>query len=240
MKLIVILVNLSLILLPLKSEENIPNNLIQAKINNPFKLSKITYRLNNIDHISRTELTSTQLEADSKLEHFYILDPLFTVIEEDNPYKTIRASIGHFNRTSNLIEFEENVQIKISTSNQNLLLDTNKLFIDNQSDVIISPLDTYFQSSNFHIHSKKLTIKNFSKKQNEIIFKEGNIINPDTNEKLGSAHEINYALDSDILIMKGSAVIKNKNISIHADEIHYNPEIKKIIKSINSKIINNS
>ena len=40
--------------------------------------------------------------------------------------------------------------------------------------------------------------------------------------------------------MKGSAVIKNKNISIHADEIHYNPEIKKIIKSINSKIINNS
>ena len=107
MKLIVILVNLSLILSPLKSEENIPNNLIQAKINNPFKLSKITYRLNNIDHFSRTELTSTQLEADSKLEHFYILDPLFTVIEEDKPYKTIRASIGHFNRTSNLIEFEE-------------------------------------------------------------------------------------------------------------------------------------
>ena len=40
--------------------------------------------------------------------------------------------------------------------------------------------------------------------------------------------------------MKGLAIIKNKTLSVHADEIHYDPDRKKIIKSVNSKIINNS
>jgi lipopolysaccharide assembly outer membrane protein LptD (OstA) len=215
-----------------------PDTLSNAKINTPFKISKILYT-SNIDNI-KTELTAPRLGADSNLEHLYLLDPSFSVIEKNNHNKTVRASVGHFNRIHNLIEFEKNVQIRISSNTKNVLLDADKLIVNNNDDIVTSPLGSYFQANNFHISSKKLTIKDFTKQQNKIIFEDGKIINPDTNEKLGSANKINYSLDSGILIMKGLAIIKDKNISVHADEIHYNPESKKIIKSINSKIINNS
>jgi lipopolysaccharide export system protein LptA len=119
-------------------------------------------------------------------------------------------------------------------------LDTGNLILNRDDDLITSNTNTYFKASNFNISSRKFIIRDFSTDQNQIIFEDGKLLNPDTNEKLGSASEINYSLDSGILIMKGSAVIKNKALSIHADEIHYDPERKKIIKSVNSKIINNS
>ena len=231
---------LSLNLLPLELQENSSKTSNPNKINQSFELSQITLILNNQNHDVITELTAPRLNADSSSEQLSILNPLLKVKEKNKSSKTIRASRGLYNRTSNLLEFEKNVQIKISSITQNLLLDTNKLILNNQDGSITSPVDTYFQSNDFHIHSKNLKIVNFLERQNKIIFENGIIINPDTNEELGSANKIKFYLESDLLIMQGLAVIKQKAISIQADEIHYNPVLKKIIKSINSTIINNS
>ena len=231
---------LSLNLLPLELQENSSKTSNPNKINQSFELSQITLILNNQNHDVITELTAPLLSVDSSSEKLSILNPLLKIKEGNKSSKTIRASRGLYNRTSNLLEFEKNVQIKISSITQNLLLDTNKLILDNQAGSIISPVDTYFQSNDFHIHSKSLKIVDFLERQNKIIFENGIIINPETNEELGSASKIKFYLESDLLIMQGLAVIKQKAISIQADEIHYNPVLKKIIKSINSKIINNS
>ena len=237
MKLFLILINLSLVFLPLNSEQNIPNTVNQTEIKTQLKIDKIIYSSNR-DQI-KTELTAPQLNVDRNLEHLYISDPSFS-IRENNSYKTVTASSASFNNKNNLIEFDEKVQLRISSSFENLLLDTGNLILNRDDDLITSNTNTYFKASNFNISSRKFIIRDFSTDQNQIIFEDGKLLNPDTNEKLGSASEINYSLDSGILIMKGSAVIKNKALSIHADEIHYDPERKKIIKSVNSKIINNS
>lgn len=230
---------LSLNLLPLELQENSSKTSNPNKINQSFELSQITLILNNQNHDVITELTAPLLSVDSSSEKLSILNPLLNIKEGNKSSKTIRASRGLYNRTSNLLEFEKNVQIKISSITQNLLLNTNKLILDNQNSSIISPVDTHFQSNDFHIHSKNLKIVDFLERQNKIIFENGIIINPDTNEELGSANKIKFYLESDLLIMQGLAVIKQKAISIQADEIHYNPVLKKIIKSINSTIINN-
>ena len=237
MKLFLILINLSLVFLPLNSGQNIPNTVNQTEIKAQLKIDKIIYSSNR-DQI-KTELTAPQLNVDRNLEHLYISDPSFS-IRENNSYKTVTASSASFNNKNNLIEFDEKVQLRISSSFENLLLDTGNLILNRDDDLITSNTNTYFKASNFNISSRKFIIRDFSTDQNQIIFEDGKLLNPDTNEKLGSASEINYSLDSGILIMKGSAVIKNKALSIHADEIHYDPERKKIIKSVNSKIINNS
>ena len=237
MKLFLILINLSLVFLPLNSEQNIPNTVIQTEIKTQLKIDKIIYSSNR-DQI-KTELTAPQLNVDRNLEHLYISDPSFS-ITENNSYRTLTASSASFNNKNNLIEFDEKVQLRISSSFENLLLDTGNLILNREDDFITSNTNTYFKASNFNISSRKFIIRDFSTDQNQIIFEDGKLLNPDTNEKLGSASEINYSLNSGILIMKGSAVIKNKALSIHADEIHYDPERKKIIKSVNSKIINNS
>ena len=230
---------LSLNLLPLELQENSSKTSNPNKINQSFELSQITLILNNQNHDVITELTAPLLSVDSSSEKLSILNPLLKIKEGNKSSKTIRASRGLYNRTSNLLEFEKNVQIKFSSITQNLLLDTNKLILNNQDGSITSPVDTYFQSNDFHIHSKNLKIVNFLERQNKIIFENGIIINPDTNEELGSANKIKFYLESDLLIMQGLAVIKQNAISIQADEIHYNPVLKKIIKSINSTIINN-
>ena len=139
-----------------------------------------------------------------------------------------------------MIVFEDNVQIKISSNSQSLLLNTTRLILNKDDDLVTAKTNTYFKSNNFNINSRELIIRDFSTDQNQIVFVDGKIINPDTSEKLGSASKINYSLDSGILIMKGLAVIKNKTLSVYADEIHYDPDNKKIIKSVNSTIINNS
>jgi len=237
MKLFLFLINLSIVFLPLSSEQEIPETANQAGIETQLKIDKIRYSSN--ENKIKTELAAPQLNVDPDLEKFYILDPSFSIREENN-YKTINASAASFNKRNNLIEFEDNVQIKISSNSQSLILDTTKLILNKDDDLVTTKTNTYFKSNNFNINSRELIIRDFSTDQNQIVFVDGKIINPDTSEKLGSASKINYSLDSGILIMKGLAVIKNKTLSVYADEIHYDPDNKKIIKSVNSTIINNS
>ena len=237
MKLFLFLINLSLVFLPLSSEQEIPETANQAGIETQLKIDKIRYSSN--ENKIKTELAAPQLNVDADLEKFYILDPSFSITEE-NDYKTINASAASFNKKNNLIVFEDNVQIKISSNSQSLLLNTTRLILNKDDDLVTAKTNTYFKSNNFNINSRELIIRDFSTDQNQIVFVDGKIINPDTSEKLGSASKINYSLDSGILIMKGLAVIKNKTVSVYADEIHYDPDNKKIIKSVNSTIINNS
>ena len=237
MKLFLFLINLSIVFLPLSSEQEIPETANQAGIETQLKIDKIRYSSN--ENKIKTELAAPQLNVDTDLEKFYILDPSFSISEEKD-YKTINASAASFNKKNNLIVFEDNVQIKISSNSQSLLLDTTKLILNKEDDLVTAKTNTYFKSNNFNINSRELIIRDFSTDQNQIVFVDGKIINPDTSEKLGSASKINYSLDSGILIMKGLAVIKNKTLSVYADEIHYDPDNKKIIKSVNSTIINNS
>ena len=237
MKLFLFLINLSIVFLPLSSEQEIPETANQAGIETQLKIDKIRYFSN--ENKIKTELTAPQLNVDPDLEKFYILDPSFSITEE-NDYKTINASAASFNKKNNLIVFEDNVQIKISSNSQSLLLNTTRLILNKDDDLVTAKTNTYFKSNNFNINSRELIIRDFSTDQNQIVFVDGKIINPDTSEKLGSASKINYSLDSGILIMKGLAVIKNKTLSVYADEIHYDPDNKKIIKSVNSTIINNS
>ena len=237
MKLFLFLINLSLVFLPLYSEQEIPETPNQSEIETQLKIDKIRFSSN--ENKIKTELAAPQLNVDPNLENFYVLDPSFSITEE-NDYKTINASAASFNKKNNLIVFEDNVQIKISSNSQSLLLDTTKLILNKDDDLVTAKTNTYFKSNNFNINSRELIIRDFSTDQNQIIFVDGKIINPDTSEKLGSASKINYSLDSGILVMKGLAVIKNKTVSVYADEIHYDPDNKKIIKSVNSTIINNS
>ena len=237
MKLFLFLINLSLVSLPLSSQQEIPETANQAGIETQLKIDKIRYSSN--ENKIKTELTAPQLNVDPDLEKFYILDPSFSITEEDD-YKTINASAASFNKKNNLIVFEDNVQIKISSNSQSLLLNTTRLILNKDDDLVTAKTNTYFKSNNFNINSRELIIRDFSTDQNQIVFVDGKIINPDTSEKLGSASKINYSLDSGILVMKGLAVIKNKTVSVYADEIHYDPDNKKIIKSVNSTIINNS
>ena len=237
MKLFLFLINLSLVFPPLNSEQEIPETPNQSEIETQLKIDKIRYSSN--ENKIKTELAAPQLNVDTDLEKFFILDPSFSISEE-NDYKTINASAARFNKKNNLIVFEDDVQIKISSNSQSLLLDTKKLVLNKDDDLVTAKTNTYFKSNNFNINSRELIIRDFSTDQNQIVFVDGKIINPDTSEKLGSASKINYSLDSGILIMKGLAVIKNKTLSVYADEIHYDPDNKKIIKSVNSTIINNS
>ena len=237
MKLFLFLINLSLVFLPLSSEQETPETANLAGIETQLKIDKIRYSSN--ENKIKTELIAPQLNVDPNLEKFYILDPSFSITEENN-YKTINAYAASFNKKNNLIEFKDNVQIKISSNSKILMLDTTKLILNKDDDLVTARTNTYFKSNNFNINSRELIIRDFSTDQNQIVFVDGKIINPVTSEKLGSASKINYSLDSGILIMKGLAVIKNKALSVYADEIHYDPDNKKIIKSVNSRIINNS
>ena len=151
MKLFLFLINLSLVFLPLSSEQEIPETANQARIETQLKIDKIRYSSN--ENKIKTELTAPQLNVDPDLEKFYILDPWFSITEE-NDYKTINASAASFNKKNNLIVFEDNVQIKISSNSQSLLLNTTRLILNKDDDLVTAKTNTHFKSNNFNINSR--------------------------------------------------------------------------------------
>ena len=56
----------------------------------------------------------------------------------------------------------------------------------------------------------------------------------------GYADEINYQYEEGLLILIGSAELTDRGMTIKASEIHYDLAANKIIKSLDSKLINNS
>ena len=55
----------------------------------------------------------------------------------------------------------------------------------------------------------------------------------------GKANEIDLFLAKDLILMKGNAEFNEDNIKIISDEIHYDINQDRVLKSVNSKIINN-
>jgi len=55
----------------------------------------------------------------------------------------------------------------------------------------------------------------------------------------GKADEVELFLAKDLILMKGNAEFNDDNMKIISDEIHYDLSQDRVLKSVNSKIINN-
>ena len=167
----------------------------------------------------------------------------FNIIEENNSVKIIKSDLGQFLLNTNTIEFNSNVLFSMESENIGMSISSEFIIFDNNLHIIYSNSESSFESELTKISSEGFKILNNSLNKKQITFSKGIISDAGTQNNLkisGYADEINYQYEEGLLILIGSAEITDRGTTIKASEIHYDLASNKIIKSLNSKIINNS
>ena len=106
---------------------------------------------------------------------------------------------------------------------------------------ISSKDNTIFKANNMEIVSTSMKIFQTSEEGVKIIFKNANFDKIYSGSKInkGSANKIELFPEKGLVFMQGSAKFYQDNMKIISEEIHYDLNQDRILKSINAKIINN-
>ena len=75
--------------------------------------------------------------------------------------------------------------------------------------------------------------------QGQSVAMRSGIINSKSNLRQGRANEIEFLPAKNLIFMKGNTELYQENMKIISDEIYYDLDEDRILKSVNSKIINN-
>ena len=196
---------------------------------------------NNITK-SKNLLTASRLIF-LREDEFKLTNLNFNIIEENNSVKIIKSDLGQFLLNSNTIEFNSNVLFSMESENIDMSISSEFIIFDNNLHIIYSNSKTSFESELTKISSEGFKVLNNSLNKKQITFSKGTISDAGIQNNLkisGYADKIHYQYEEDILILIGSAEITDRGMTIKASEIHYDLASNKIIKSLDSKLINNS
>jgi hypothetical protein len=207
-----------------------------------ININSLYWEVQNDITKSKNLLTASRLIF-LREDEFKLTNLNFNIIEENNSVKIIKSDLGQFLLNTNTIEFNSNVLFSMESENIDMSISSEFIIFDNNLHIIYSNSKTSFESELTKISSEGFKVLNNSLNKKQITFLKGRILDAGTQNNLkisGYADKINYQYEEDILILIGSAEITDRGMTIKASEIHYDLASNKIIKSLDSKLINNS
>ena len=207
-----------------------------------ININSLYWEIQNDITKSKNLLTASRLIFLRK-EEFKLTNLSFKIIEENSSVKIIKSDLGQFLLNTNTIEFNSNVLFSMESENIDMSISSEFIIFDNNLHIIYSNSKTSFESELTKISSEGFKVLNNSLNKKQITFSKGTISDAGIKNNLkisGYADKINYQYEEDILILIGSAEITDRGMTIKASEIHYDLASNKIIKSLDSKLTNNS
>ena len=207
-----------------------------------ININSLYWELQNDITKSKNLLTASRLIF-LREDEFKLTNLNFNIIEENNSVKIIKSDLGQFLLNTNTIEFNSNVLFSMESENIDMSISSEFIIFDNNLHIIYSNSKTSFESELTKISSEGFKVLNNSLNKKQITFLKGRILDAGTQNNLkisGYADKINYQYEEDLLILIGSAEITDRGMTIKASEIHYDLASNKIIKSLDSKLTNNS
>ena len=207
-----------------------------------ININSLYWEIQNDITKSKNLLTASRLIF-LREDEFKLTNLSFKIIEENNSVKIIKSDLGQFLLNSNTIEFNSNVLFSMESENIDMSISSEFITFDNNLHIIYSNSKTSFESELTKISSEGFKVLNNSLNKKQITFSKGTISDAGIQNNLkisGYADKINYQYEEDILILIGSAEITDRGMTIKASEIHYDLASNKIIKSLDSKLTNNS
>lgn len=207
-----------------------------------ININSLYWEIQNDITKSKNLLTASRLIF-LREDEFKLTNLSFNIIEENNSVKIIKSDLGQFLLNTNTIEFNSNVLFSMESENIDMSISSEFIIFDNNLHIIYSNSKTSFESELTKISSEGFKVLNNSLNKKQITFSKGTISDAGIQNNLkisGYADKINYQYEEDILILIGSAEITDRGMTIKASEIHYDLASNKIIKSLDSKLTNNS
>ena len=152
--------------------------------------------------------------------------------------KSIRGNINLRNKAINLMD---EVEGKFSLDGKTVSLRSESLSGNLLNKSIVSKEKVLFSNNNIEIISSSMEITQNQPEGVKILFMDANLgnINSKSNLRQGKANKIEFFPAKDLIFMEGNTELYQENMKIISDEIHYDLNEDRILKSVNSKIINN-
>jgi lipopolysaccharide transport protein LptA len=158
--------------------------------------------------------------------------------DEQLVLKSKKGNINILNKAINLIG---EVEGKFTLDGKTFSLRSESLTGNLLDKSISSKEKVLFLANSIEIISSSMEITQTQPEGVKILFRNANLgnINSKSNIRKGKANKIEFFPAKDLIFMEGNTELYQENMKIISDEIHYDLNEDRILKSVNSKIINN-
>ena len=213
-----------------------------------FKLTKFTYFWNqahlfiglSLITISFTALPSANapLLSNNAIE---FKNSTYRTYGQDNEQLVLKAKKGNINLRNKAINLFGEVEGKFILDGKTFSLRSGSLSGNLLDKSISSKEKVLFSVNSIEIISSSMEITQTQPEGVKILFRNANLgnINSKSNIRKGKANKIEFFPAKDLIFMEGNTELYQENMKIISDEIHYDLNEDRILKSVNSKIINN-
>ena len=160
---------------------------------------------------------------------------------QGNERLILKSKEGSMDLDNQFINLIGDVEGTFNLNGRNFNLETNDLKGNLVDRTIFSKQSTLLKTEDIEIIASDMKITQTPLVGIKIQFNNVNLdqINLGSRINKGKANEIDLILAKDLILMKGNAEFNEDNMKIISDEIHYDLNQDRVLKSVNSKIINN-
>ena len=166
---------------------------------------------------------------------------IYTTYVQGKEQLVLKSKTGNINLLNKDINLIGEVEGKFTLDGKTFSLKAESLNGSLLDKSISSKEKVLFQANNIEILSSSMEIIQNQPEGVKILFMNANLgnINSKSNMPKGKANKIEFLPAEDLILMEGNTELYQENMKIISDEIHYDLNEDRILKSVNSKIINN-
>jgi len=160
---------------------------------------------------------------------------------QDKEQLVLKSKEGNINLRNKAINLIGEVEGKFILDGKTFSLKAESLSGSLLDKSISSKEKVLFLSNSIEVASSGMEITQTQPEGVKILFMNANLsnINSKSNMSKGKAIKIEFFPAKDLIFMEGNTELYQENMKIISDEIHYDLNKDRILKSVNSKIINN-
>ena len=159
----------------------------------------------------------------------------------NNEKIVLKSKDGELNLDSNEIILKDEVEGRLIVDGKSFKITTDSLRGNLLGKSILSEEEVLFETKGLKIVSSTMEITQKAQEGVKVLFWKANLnqVNSDSEILKGKANKIELFLSKDLIVMEGNAVFHEDNMKIISDELHYDLNKDRILKSVNAQIINN-
>ena len=212
-----------------------------------FKLTKFTNFVNRAPLFIGLSLISTSFTAlpssNSPLltnNSIEFKNSTYIAYGKDNEQLVLKSKKGNINLSNKAINLIDEVEGKFILDGKTFNLKAESLSGSPLDKSIFSKERVLFLSNSIEVISSSMEITQTQPEGVKILFINANLvsINSKSNIHKGKANKIKFFPAKDLIFMEGDTELYQQNMKIISDEIHYDLNKDRILKSVNSRIIN--
>ena len=156
----------------------------------------------------------------------------------NNEKVVLKSRHGILNLDNNEINLSGEVEGRFNLDGEVFHINTGSLMGNLLEKSILSKEEVLFKVKGLEIVSSAMEI---TQEATKFLFWNANLNQVNFNSKTlkGRANKIELFLSKDLIVMEGNAEFYEENMKVVSDELHYDLNKDRILKSVNSRIINN-